>query len=1186
VLPKVCPETYPCTERRLGETGAWREGLNRLARALRDTPRRARRLGTEMVMPSPMLPPGKFGTYEEVFYTFPDPKMCPSPLDYSVDTEMVYDIRRFHQPLPGASLSFSCDDKFTYMITAGTQGKYCKYMNVPVPYNTDPAIVDNGCFRKCNALGFRMLNETMEEDIRYKDTMTAAGTNTWCSGNSPDFSMETNALCLPREDCEALCTKLGDGCTSFDMHAFLPRCYLNTPDCGAYSEDVGFVFGAKAEILPLADYDLVVKTATPSAAEDPTIATGDPARLVWTTYSGMDCTGYPEATHLLGSVSMDNRYACEAACLAEPDCVGFSLSWSFQVQEKRIAQIYVDGKPPYLGCQMYGPGFDPMGCTAGGSQLVMKTPAAPCSLVETLAGEVTSYVRLDEEYFLEPYNTSRVVYTSSMECDGWKVQDNMAEPIALTFVNCSDHIDAAKIWLPDYLAEEFADDWKEDWISRKPDLPCENMAQDELEYHIGQPVEALWTEITGQSDADNMPEGWGPCRWLIQNFSATVFNSTGTPVDFTTDLSTLLIQIWNGTGEFGNGTSTFQYLKDAAPFFNAHLVRPGTSICKICCGTMYKLGLQCPNSIRNNQTTPTSTNYTDWLFYYNEYLTPLPERVFQFPCQWGYEENLCMNPTFHGLCPHTCQTLDYLTIGDKTFSGQDLVLFGDTRETYKSSKNSTCEMDYDNNFAMYNFRIENVTWKTFYRHWPTDPMMACEQTVTMNRDICYTMEATPIIQALCPASCAMQPAPTTPAPPPIPDEGDPQGAASRSLYTTSYSGAYTTMFVEYYLPAESTEWRDTAYTWVNGSSSPGSAVTGAMWKADGTYIPGTNICPDLDGKTKDGKFLDKMAALSAPALYDPYLRPMAMSLIPVCRKLSVCPELSTCVLNEQRFQDEMKLWRGMSPSGAFLSTIDGPLRDPVLTSENFVPKVLLSADRAEALIKGTKVDFAHSIYRTVPLAMRVTPQEGSVFGDKMIISMVSAQDDAVASQEFGRTYPRISGMLQPWRGDILRIERFNMDGTPITTGVFRFILEVPDADLLGSDIIIYKYLPESLGDVDAGLTADITSEGGTITKLSAPNTWMVELTSVNADFLVTEDLNECLTANGLCQVGDGSSYTVDAICTNQVGVPPLCSCPHGYSGTGYSSRPPTLGTPCTLESLTYEAEGRPANEPPIDSQDY
>ena len=39
-----------------------------------------------------------------------------------------------------------------------------------------------------------------------------------------------NALCLPREECERLCLET-PGCTSIDMHRYLPRCYLNTEDC-------------------------------------------------------------------------------------------------------------------------------------------------------------------------------------------------------------------------------------------------------------------------------------------------------------------------------------------------------------------------------------------------------------------------------------------------------------------------------------------------------------------------------------------------------------------------------------------------------------------------------------------------------------------------------------------------------------------------------------------------------------------------------------------------------------------------------------------------------------------------------------------------------------------------------------------------------------------------------------------
>ena len=53
--------------------------------------------------------------------------------------------------------------------------------------------------------------------------------NDWCSGNDKNFTDLTDAICLPREGCEALCTFLGTECVSFDMHRTLPRCYLNAP---------------------------------------------------------------------------------------------------------------------------------------------------------------------------------------------------------------------------------------------------------------------------------------------------------------------------------------------------------------------------------------------------------------------------------------------------------------------------------------------------------------------------------------------------------------------------------------------------------------------------------------------------------------------------------------------------------------------------------------------------------------------------------------------------------------------------------------------------------------------------------------------------------------------------------------------------------------------------------------------
>ena len=80
-------------------------------------------------------------------------------------------------------------------------------------------------------------------------------------------------------------------------------------------------------------------------------------------------------------ISMDDRQTCEANCLAAgAACVGYSMSWAFD-------ENYVNGEPEFIGCQMYGPGFEMRGCSAGGGNvLVLKTPALPCSLTAALDG--------------------------------------------------------------------------------------------------------------------------------------------------------------------------------------------------------------------------------------------------------------------------------------------------------------------------------------------------------------------------------------------------------------------------------------------------------------------------------------------------------------------------------------------------------------------------------------------------------------------------------------------------------------------------------------------------------------------------------------------------------------------------------------------------------------------------------
>merc|ERR1719453_2851175 len=225
---------------------------------------------------------------------------------------------------------------------------------------------------------------------------------------------------------------------------------------------------------------------------------------------------------------------------------------------------------------------------------------------------------------------------------------------------------------------------------------------------------------------------------------------------------------------------------------------------------------------------------------------------------------------------------------------------------------------------------------------------------------------------------------------------------------------------------------------------------------DGTLVPGTATCPDLDTD-----YPTQFGALKTNAVYSVTIPKMPLTVRPVCRGVTVCPMLTTCVLTEQRFQDEMKIWRKHTfvGRGQFISELDGPSRDMVLASTNFEPKVLISADRAEALIDATKSEFTHAIHRSVALATRVVPEKATDFGDKTVISMVSAGSDqvseAVASQELGRVYGRVTGYLEPWRTDIIRIERFNMDGTPKDEGMFAFKLYAPA--MMTDEMIIYMY---------------------------------------------------------------------------------------------------------------------------------
>merc|ERR1719506_701257 len=144
-----------------------------------------------------------------------------------------------------------------------TYGKmYCPLNNIDVMYNDDPEIVRNGCWHKCGP----RVGSFNSTDNDFVD-----GTNTFCSGYGTDFTEHTNALCLPREECERLCTKHED-CQSIDMHRVLPQCYLNTFTCADPS-----LWQYSAE------WDILSKIVTPTEATD---ITNDALRDTYLTMTG------------------------------------------------------------------------------------------------------------------------------------------------------------------------------------------------------------------------------------------------------------------------------------------------------------------------------------------------------------------------------------------------------------------------------------------------------------------------------------------------------------------------------------------------------------------------------------------------------------------------------------------------------------------------------------------------------------------------------------------------------------------------------------------------------------------------------------------------------------------------------------------------------------------------------------
>jgi hypothetical protein len=522
-------------------------------------------------------------------------------------------------------------------------------------------------------------------------------------------------------------------------------------------------------------------------------------------------------------------------------------------------------------------------------------------------------------------------------------------------------------------------------------------------------------------------------------------------------------------------------------------------------------------------------------------------------------------------CPHNTDCTDCRATGEHGF-------FCDT--TVDSM--STCAGD--NNVAFF-FYINGTADKKAYAKesdWYDVMTTACSEVIT---DTHFTYGDWPcsdwgdrslIVRALCPETCAATwPGPPSPTDAPPNDESDPEGASSRRLATLSFSGRRTDKYMHTYVPGTILESKDLyhanhAYdgtgidftttpwvesgklevqTWVSGAHDPTDPLTpftgGTHSDTDSAYIPGT-ACSHGASFAFDPTKYDLLG--SGTKWYRPSLTaahgPMSSARVGhICRGGSVCPELTTCALTASRMHDELSVWRYSADVSrtAYLSTIDGQAKDQLFENGHYIPKVLTSTDRAEAIMVDAYFSTVKSIHRTDFGALRVTVNpELSATMKYLVVTMF---DKEKALWEGGRYVPLPEADVpfyetdSPFQ-DVIRIDRFDEHTNGFRDGDFVFDVYVPywNAETSKAGAPSAEYVPLDVYRFPPVISSEpvsILSEGGSISvletgkiRITVKKTW--------GDFVIFQDKNECAGPN-IC----------DQVCVNELkGY--SCACEAGY----------------------------------------
>jgi hypothetical protein len=188
-----------------------------------------------------------------------------SDLDYTKDRIMVINCQDTCGRAEPSEYVFPKEGTFLEALAVNDKS-YSGELPVADPYTVDGMYTEYAD-RYCRLNNIMTGAELITQNLCYpKCSNGCMGDACFCDGFYQGFDTEESAaLCLPRVECEHLCTLLGDACFGIDMHESNNRCFLNGPGCAAQLTAGSSLVPGVAEGLGYdTSYSFLVKSELPS----------------------------------------------------------------------------------------------------------------------------------------------------------------------------------------------------------------------------------------------------------------------------------------------------------------------------------------------------------------------------------------------------------------------------------------------------------------------------------------------------------------------------------------------------------------------------------------------------------------------------------------------------------------------------------------------------------------------------------------------------------------------------------------------------------------------------------------------------------------------------------------------------------------------------------------------------------